>query len=67
NVLKMKPTLIIVLSLFFLVVCAKVPVIVKQVQVHEVLPSPLIVTRDQKNPNKYRVESAWYGTGYEDE
>ncbi|CAG8492564.1 15640_t:CDS:2 [Acaulospora morrowiae] len=64
----MKSAAIIVLSVLFLATCAVgklIPNIVKQVQVHEVLPSEVFVTRDGEN--RYTVESVWYGSGYEDD
>ncbi|CAG8641518.1 11457_t:CDS:2, partial [Acaulospora morrowiae] len=65
----MKSAVIIVLSVLFLATCAVgkqiIPHIVKQVLVHEVLPSEVFVTRDAEN--KFTVESVWYGSGYEDD
>ena len=66
----MKSVQIIMLSLLFMAICAvarKIPTIVPQVPVHEVLPLPINIRQSEDNPNKYTVESTWYGSGYEDD
>ena len=63
----MKSTLIFTLSLLFAAVCVvsgETTHIAPQIPVSEILPSPLTITRDSKNPDKYDVTFSWYGSGY---